>query len=84
MGRGVVGDVTRVLLTAIGSALATALAAMQFASGQLDKREAQIQRREERVIQLEDELEECRGHPIPRGVTPKAAERDAMRLEMTP
>ena len=68
------------VLTALGSAIATAFAAMSFASGQLDKREAQIARREERVVQLEDWLEECRGRPVARGATPGAASRAARRM----
>jgi len=71
----------KALLAALGSALATALAAMQFASGQLDKREAQIERREQRVVELEDALEACKGAPIPRGVTPAQAARAAAAME---
>jgi type II secretory pathway pseudopilin PulG len=41
----------------------------------LDLRERQIERREQRVGDLEDRLEACEGAPIARGLTPALAAR---------
>lgn len=76
------------ILTALGSALVTAAAqyvgvtrpasdGLAVAERQLDKREAQITRREERIGDLEGALEECIGQPIARGPTRSLASKAA-------
>lgn len=57
--------------------------AYEILAKQLDKRERQIERRELRVNNLEDALEECRGQPVARGATPGLALRNQIVLEET-
>ena len=59
-----------------------ALETVDVVERQLERREAQISRRELRVNALEDELEVCVGRPIARGATPALAARAAASVDM--
>lgn len=61
-----------------------ALQTVTTVESQLERRDAQITRRESRVNALEDELEGCLGRPVARGATPALAARSLEALEPAP